>query len=116
MTYTATLDYLRDAWAPLGPVTARKMFGGAGIYLDGVMVALWADELFLKADTQSQPLFQAEGLGPFIYEKDGKPYAMSYWQAPDAVYDDPDEALRWGTIALEAARRSNRAKRGKRNP
>ena len=31
-------SYLRDLFAELGPVSLRKMFGGQGLYHDGVII------------------------------------------------------------------------------
>jgi DNA transformation protein and related proteins len=101
--------WVRDAFAPLGQVSVRRMFGGAGVSIDGLMIALIADgELFLKVDALSKSAFIAEGLGPFVYHKDGKPYAMSYYQAPDIIFDDPEQARHWGALALAAAQRAKR--------
>jgi DNA transformation protein and related proteins len=113
MSADSITEYLADVWSPLGRVTHRKMFGGAGVYIDGVIVGLLADELYLKADAGNAAAFDADGLPPFTYEKNGKPYAMSYRLAPSVLYDDPEQALRWGRLALEAALRSAARKRVK---
>jgi DNA transformation protein len=104
-------DSIRDLFAALGPVRVRKMFGGQGIYCDDLMFALEAGgELFLKADEETAPAFAAVGSRQFTYTKEGRATAMSYWGLPDAALDDPDEAARWGRLALEAARRGALAK------
>jgi DNA transformation protein and related proteins len=83
------------------------MFGGQGVYCGERMFALEADgEIFLKADAESIPAFRAAGSRPFTYRKNGASATMSYWLLPDAALDDPDEAERWGRLALEAAGRS----------
>ncbi len=98
-------ELAEDLFGPLGIISVRKMFGGGGIYCDGVMFALIADNvIYLKADAQSQPGFDAEGLGPFVYQGKEKPVAMSYWRMPERLLDEPDEALDWGREALRAAR------------
>jgi DNA transformation protein and related proteins len=110
-TSEAFLDFLRDALAGLGPVVVRRMFGGAGISCDGVMFALVADNtLYLKADAESRAAFEAEGLGPFVYEGRGKPVAMSYWRAPERLLDESDELLAWARTALAVAHREATAK------
>lgn len=38
------LDYVLDLLSIVGPVTARRMFGGAGLYLKGLFFALVADD------------------------------------------------------------------------
>jgi DNA transformation protein and related proteins len=105
-------DTIRDLFAGLGPVRVRRMFGGQGVYLDELMFALEAGgELYLKADPETTGLFAKAGSSPFVYAKDGKPTPMSYWRLPDSAVDDPDEASRWGRLAVEAARRSALAKK-----
>lgn len=87
------------------------MFGGVGIYAKDVMFALVAyGEMYLKVDEETKPVFESAGSAPFVYaEKGGRP-VMSYWSLPADAHDDPDEAARWGRLALSAARRSAAAK------
>lgn len=113
-------DYLRDLFSAFGPVTVRRMFGGAGIYADGVMFALVADEIiYLKVDDETASAFEREGLAPFTYsKKPGQQAVMSYRRMPDRCYDDPDELARWATHARAAANRKkapvSKAGRGRR--
>lgn len=101
------IAFLKELLAPLGPVQARRMFGGAGLYLDGVMFALIADEVvYLKADDETSKAFEDEGLEPFTYEGKAKPVQMSYWRAPDRLFDDQDEFVEWAGVALGAARKT----------
>jgi len=89
------------------------MFGGHGLYFEGLMFGLIAEDvLYLKADTENQHFFEAEGLEKFGYEKKGKLYYMSYFQAPDQLYDDQDEAALWARRSWEAAVRTAAKKRG----
>ena len=101
-------DDIDELFSSFGAVDVRRMFGGAGIYAEGVMFALAHDGmLYLKADAQSQPAFEREGQGAFSYvRKGGKRAVMSYWCVPDRLYDDPDELARWARVALAAAQRS----------
>lgn len=104
-------DYALDLLAPLGPVTARRMFGGHGIYLDGVMFALIAsDTLYIKADGATKDHFAAAGSRPFTYAGKNKPVEMSYWQAPMDAMEDPDALLPWALRGIEAARRGKAAR------
>jgi len=98
-------DFIRDQLAGFGPVTIRNMFGGAGIYADGVMFALVAnDVLYLKADERSARAFAAEGMSPFTYHRAGKaPVAMSYWEAPPRLLEEPDELAAWAREAYHIA-------------
>ena len=107
-------EAIRDLFAGLGPVRIRRMFGGQGIYSGEVMFALELDgELYLKVDDRTVERFRSAGSRPFVYEKDGRKIEMSYWRLPDAAADDPDEAARWGRLAIEAATRSAQRARSK---
>jgi DNA transformation protein and related proteins len=107
--------HIIELFAAFGPVSVRRMFGGAGIFCDGLMIGLVADGMvYLKADEPGQAAFTAEGMGPFTYGKAGKRVIMSYWRMPERLYDDPDELARWAADALAAARRGTGAPRGHR--
>lgn len=108
-------DHLDEVFERFGPITARRMFGGYGIYHDGLMFALVADDtLYLKADAESAGRFEREGLPRFAYDKQGKPVKMSFYQAPEHIFDDRDEAAAWARLAFAAALRSRAAQRGAR--
>jgi len=99
------IELVEDLFGSLGAISVRNMFGGGGVYCDGVMFALIANGvIYLKADARSRPGFEAEGLGPFVYHGKAKPVAMSYWRVPERLLDDPDEAVDWGREAVRAAR------------
>jgi DNA transformation protein len=102
-------DFIRDQLAGFGPVTIRNMFSGAGIYADGVMFALLAnDVLYLKADETSARAFAAEGMSPFTYRRSGKaPVAMSYWEVPPRLLEEPDELAEWAREAHRIACAAN---------
>jgi DNA transformation protein len=102
---------IRDLLAPLGPgfghLGCRRMFGGHGLYMDGLFFAIESEgELFLKADAQSAPLFEAEGSSPFTYQKNGKPFRLAYWRLPERALDEADELRRWVRLALAVAGRA----------
>lgn len=102
------LDLLEDLLRPLGPISVRRMFGGAGVYCDGVVFAFVdGDQLFLKTDAAGQAAYLAEGMGPFTYmTKHGPGTLMSYWRAPERLLDEPDEMVDWARTALGVARRA----------
>ena len=97
---------------PFGPVAARGMFGGFGVYLDGVMFGLigW-NTLYFKADDGNRGDFESAGMKPFTYQGKTKPIRMSYHQVPDDVFDDPELLITWAAGALAAARRAKDAKK-----
>ncbi|MEM8665728.1 MAG: TfoX/Sxy family protein [Pseudomonadota bacterium] len=112
-----TPDDVEDIFRPAYKVTSRAMFGGLGVYRDGLMVAIVAyGELFLKVDAVSEPEFVEAGSEPFIYEGGKQPITMRYWRVPAEAYDDPDVFLRFATLAAEAAQRIGPPKKRSRKP
>lgn len=107
-------EHICDMLSPLGPVTARAMFGGFGIYLDGLMFALIAwDTLFLKADGANRPMFEEAGAGPFRPWED-RPTALPYWEVPADVLEDGAELCRWAHAAFDAALRTRKSPKSSR--
>ena len=110
-------ESIRELFADFGPVTVRRMFGGAGVFVDGRMIALVSrDVIYLKADAETIPAFEQEGLAPFSYAtKNGEHKLTSYWRMPDRLYDDPEELARWAraahATALRAAERTKKQSR-----
>ena len=99
-------DYLRELLSMLGPITLRRMFGGQGLYHDGVMIGLVArEELFLKTDAQSVAAFESAGGQPFVYEGKGKSVRMSYWLPPAEAMESAQAMQPWATLAYAAALR-----------
>ena len=102
-------DYALELLGRAGRVAARRMFGGYGIYCDGVMFALIADDvLYLKADDANRAALERAGSAPFTYEAKGRRTIMAYWRAPDAAMESPDLMAPWARAALEAALRARR--------
>jgi DNA transformation protein len=106
-----TSDEICDLFAGLGPVTIRRMFGGKGIYYEGLIIALEVDgEILLKADAVTAPDFEAAGSRQWVYgsRPARKPTAMPYWSIPDAALDDPDITAKWARKAYEASLRARK--------
>ena len=97
---------IRELFSSFGPVEVRRMFGGAGIYADGVMFAILVDDtLYLKTDGASTRAFESEGMGPFTYAPAGKKrVAMSYWEVPPRLLEEPEEFVAWAGEAHRIAR------------
>jgi DNA transformation protein and related proteins len=112
-------EFIRDLFAPFGPVTMRRMFGGAGLWSDGSMFGLVFDgAIFLKVDETSIPDFAREGSRPFVYTRAKSPgrvgrASLSYWRLPERLYDDPEELAVWAGRALAIAERKKLAPRGR---
>ena len=105
------IGFLQELLEKWGQVTARRMFGGHGLYHEGLMFAIVVDNrLYLKVDALNRPDFEALGLTPFTYPMKGREVALSYWSAPDAIFDEPSEAVHWARSAWEAAARGQAAK------
>ena len=101
-------EWLKEVFAEFGDISIRKMFGGHGVFYEGIMIGLVAwDVLYLKADELNAPDFKALGLKPFMYDKGEKKVQMSYWQAPDETLDDPFAMKEWADSAYQAALRSS---------
>ncbi len=99
---------------PLGPVQARAMFGGCGIFLDDAMLAIVDGErLYFKVDDDTAGRFAAAGGEPFTYQREGRTVALSFREAPPGSLDDPEALLDWARLALSSAQRS-RKKRTRR--
>ena len=117
----AALAFAVDLLSGMGPVAARRMFGGAGLYAGQVMFGLVDDDvIYLKVDEALKADMVAAGSQSWIYSgrKDAGPMETSYWSLPDAALDDPEEACDWGRRALAVAERLKAAKpvRKKRSP
>ena len=106
-------EFLTDLFADFGPVTLRRMFSGYGISADGTNFALALRAgLYLRADEQTIPQFEAEGSKPFQYHTRSKTVMVnSYWQLPARLFDDSEELAVWARSALAAAQRAALRKR-----
>ncbi len=100
-------DFIRELFAPFRPVAVKRMFGGIGLYAEGVMFGLVFDGvIYLRVDETSIPAFAREGSAPFVYplakNHVGRP-SRHFWRLPERLYDDPDELAAWAGRALAIA-------------
>jgi DNA transformation protein and related proteins len=108
------VTYVVDLMQSIGPVRAKGMFGGHGIFLEGLMFGLIADSvLYLKANKETENEFKARGLEAFKYNKKGKEFKMSYYQAPEEALEDVEEMNSWANTAYGAALKAASKKRKK---
>jgi DNA transformation protein len=106
MTDRGFIEHLRELFTPHASFEARRMFGGWGVYLDGIMCGLVAEgQLYLKTDAQTRAEFEAAGCGPFVYTAQARPITMSYWSAPEDALESADAMRPWAQLAHAAARR-----------
>jgi DNA transformation protein len=117
MPHDDFIAYLHELLEPLGKVSARAMFGGWGVYVDGTIMGIVAEgRLYLKVDALTESRFAAAGSAPFMYQSQKGPMPMSYWSAPDEAMDSADGMKPWARLALEAAGRKAIGKKRKSAP
>ncbi|MDN5782621.1 MAG: TfoX/Sxy family protein [Luteimonas sp.] len=108
------IDHLLELLAPLGAATARRMFGGWGVYLVGEIVVLFARGVaYAKTDALTRAAFEAAGSAPFVFEARGRAVETSYWSLPEAALDSSEALQPWAQLALAAARRKPVARRAR---
>jgi len=100
-------EFLREQLAPLGRITMRRMFGKTGVFCDGLMFGMVTDNtIYFRVDDGNRTAFnEAESFPPLNYKKWGETIDLSFWRAPERLFDEPDELVEWARIAFEAARR-----------
>ena len=100
-------EFLCEQFAPLGRVTTRRMFGKTGVFCNGLMFGMVTnDTLYFRVDDHNRAAFkEAESFPPLSYEKKGCTIDLSFWRAPERLFDEPDELVTWARAALSAARR-----------
>jgi DNA transformation protein len=112
------VDHVIETMRAFGPVEAKSMFGGWGLYHRGVFFALVAsDTLCFKVDEGNRARFESEGLEPFVFEmKDGKSIVMSYHRAPAEALESPEVMAEWARLGYAAALRGAKARGRKGRP
>jgi DNA transformation protein len=85
----------------------RRMFGKTGVFCDGLMLGMVRnDTLYFRVDDHNRETFkEAQSFPPLDYQKKGSTIDLSFWRAPERLFDEPDEFLAWARAALAAARR-----------
>jgi DNA transformation protein len=115
-------DFVVELFAPFGRVAVRRMFGGAGLFCEGLMFGLVFDgAIFLKVDDASIPDFEHEGSVPFVYTRAKSAgrvgrHSLSYWRLPERLYDDPEELVTWAKRAFAIAERGKAGPRKRARP
>ena len=109
----AFVAHCLELLSALGPARARRMFGGHGLYIDQLFVALIAnDMLYLKADAAARPMFERAGCRHFSYTSAGvSRTVMAWWSAPDDAMESPEQMLPWARLAMASALRAATTKR-----
>ena len=105
------IDYVMELLGPFGTVRPRRMFGGDGVYLDGLMFALvFDDALYLKADEMNRIEYEQAGCEIFAYTRKGKRATLNFFRAPEEAMESPQLMLPWARSAYAAALRANAKK------
>jgi DNA transformation protein and related proteins len=104
---TEYAEFLREQLAPLGRITMRRMFGKTGVFCDGAMLGMVTENtLYFRVDDDNRATFEeARSFPPLNYAKKDVLIDLSFWRAPDRLFDDPDELLKWARAALAVAHR-----------
>ncbi|MCP1197824.1 TfoX/Sxy family protein [Notoacmeibacter sp. MSK16QG-6] len=107
-------DYLADLFSGLGPISVRRMFGGKGIYHQGLIFALDMSDgrIMMKGDAVNAGNYEAAGCERWSYQRPGRNKTfMPYWTAPDDALDSPEAMMPWAQSAFAAALRADDKKR-----
>ena len=105
-------DYVLEQLAGAGRVTPRPMFGGVGLYLDGLFFALIDDDtLYFKADEASRKRYEEAGSRPFCPDPSRPEHAMGYWQVPAEALEDSEQLALWAREAMGVALAGRRERR-----
>lgn len=110
MGHDSTVEYIKDVLEQFAPVLFKRMFGGYGIYKNGLIFAIILDdELYFKSDEVAESFYSQHDSQQFTYPiKSGKIVKMPYWKVPNDVMDDEDEMKIWFEYAYNAALRSKK--------
>jgi len=112
--------YVIEQLALVARITSRRMFGGVGLYADGLFFGLISDDtLYLKVDDCNRPEFERRRCNPFIPFPDKPEASMSYFDVPADVLEDAEELTRWArgslAVALRAASKKTKPRAKKKN-
>jgi DNA transformation protein and related proteins len=104
MNQAGFIAHCLELLSPLGAPRARRMFGGHGLYLDDLFVAVVAaDTLYLKANAETATRFEAAGGQAFSYARNGKAASLGFWTPPAEAMESPELMQPWARLAMQAA-------------
>ncbi len=99
-------DYVLDLFTDFGVVNVKSMFGGWGLYKDGIIFAIIVDgELYFKVDSSNKKDYEDYGSRPFEYTREGKQVALSYWLLPEEVMEDREKLYDWAQKSIDLRRK-----------
>lgn len=101
------LNYIIDQLTEFGEVEVKNMFGGAGLFHQGLMFGkIGGDTFRLKVDAHNEQDYEDRGMKPYYSEKKKK--GMPYWEVPIEVIEDKQKLASWATKSYEAAVRAKK--------
>ncbi len=96
------LDLVLEQLKDLEEVSSRKMFGGAGIYIDGKIIGIVHEAtLYFKVNQKNVEDYTEMGMKQFNPYKD-KPMKMPYYEVPPEVIEDGENIQKWANASFEA--------------
>ena len=115
-THNDFVEHVVETMRDFGAVTAKPMFGGWGLYYEGLFFAIvFEDTLYLKEDDDNRAAFEGAGLPAFVYvTKDGERMTLSYRQAPPEALETRAAMAQWARVGYEAALRARNRKPSRR--
>lgn len=114
---SVTREDIEDLFAPCARVSVRRMFGGHGIYADGLMVAIeTGGAVYMKADAETKGAFETAGSAAFSYEVRGRTQRLGFFRLPESAWEDPEDLEFWFILARNAAERAAQTKARPRKP
>lgn len=110
MPLSGYAQYVLEQLGPVGDISSRSMFGGVGIYSDGLFFALIGnDQLYFKVDDSNRPDFEEVDMGPFRPYGDER--SMQYYEVPVDVLEDQDQLKVWAAKAVGVARNAKKGEK-----
>src|SRR5215813_14520213 len=90
-------DFLSEQLSSLGRISMRRMFGKTGVFCDGFMLGMVTENtLYFRVDAGNRTVFaEAASFPPLNYKKQGAMIDLSFWRAPERLFDEPDELVAW---------------------
>lgn len=104
------LAFVEEQLAQVCDVSHKRMFGGVGLYADGIFFAIIDDdELYFKVDDTTLPKYEERGMD--FFRPYGDERTMSYCQVPAEVLEDTQALSAWVSEAVEVSLRKKAKKR-----
>jgi DNA transformation protein and related proteins len=98
------VSYVLEQLSALGQVSARRMFGGVGLYQGGLFFGLlFNDTLYFKVGDSNRADYESRGMGRFRPYRDRPELSMTYYEVPADVLEDAEELIGWARRSVEVA-------------